>query len=85
MNKTTSKELKELKELKAEVVRLRAKIEKSTNKLISNDEARMLVGVSVRTWACLRAEKAIPYVRIGRKILYKVEDVNRFIEQHYVK
>ena len=85
MNKTTSKELKELKELKAEVVRLRAKISKPSNALISNNEARNIVGVSVRTWHNLRAEKAIPYVRIGRKILYKVEDVNRFIEQHYVK
>lgn len=85
MNKTTSKELKELKELKAEVVRLRAKIGKPLTALISNNEARNIVGVSVRTWHSLRAKKAIPYVRIGRKILYKVEDVNRFIEQHYVK
>lgn len=76
---------KDINILSREVAQLRAKIEKPTNALIGNDEARMLVGVSVRTWASLRAKKTIPYVRIGRKILYKVEDVNRFIEQHYVK
>lgn len=76
---------KDINILSREVAQLRAKIEKPTNALIGNNEARMLVGVSVRTWHNLRVKKAIPYVRIGRKILYKVEDVNRFIEQHYVK
>ena len=75
----------EILNLKKEVDRLKAKLEKPTRALLSNDEARNLIGVSVRTWASLREKNIIPYVRIGRKILYKVEDINRFIEEHYVK
>lgn len=71
--------------LKAEIDRLKAKLEKPSSALLSNDEARNLVGVSIRTWASLREKNIIPYVRIGRKILYKVEDINRFIDEHYVK
>lgn len=75
----------EILNLKKEVDRLKAKLEKPSSALLSNDEARNLIGVSVRTWASLREKNIIPYVRIGRKILYKVEDINRFIEEHYVK
>ena len=75
----------EILNLKKEVDRLKAKLEKPTRALLSNDEARNLIGVSVRTWASLREKNIIPYVRIGRKILYKVEDINRFIDEHYVK
>ena len=76
---------KEILNLKKEVDRLKAKLEKPTRALLSNDEARNLIGVSVRTWASFREKNIIPYVRIGRKILYKVEDINRFIDEHYVK
>ena len=75
----------EKKKKKKEVDRLKAKLEKPTRALLSNDEARNLIGVSVRTWASFREKNIIPYVRIGRKILYKVEDINRFIDEHYVK
>ena len=76
---------KEYLALKNEIARLKAKMEKPNNALLSNEEARNLFGVSVRTWASMREKKIIPYVRIGRKILYKVEDINRFIEEHYIK
>ena len=76
---------REILNLKKEVDRLKAKLEKPTRALLSNDEARNLIGVSVRTWASFREKNIIPYVRIGRKILYKVEDINRFIDEHYVK
>ena len=76
---------KEILKLKNEIARLKEKMEKPSSALLSNDEARNLIGVSVRTWASLREKNIIPYVRIGRKILYKVEDINRFIDEHYVK
>ena len=76
---------KEFLYLKNEIARLKAKLEKPNTALLSNEEARNLVGVSVRTWASFREKNIIPYVRIGRKILYKVEDINRFIDEHYVK
>lgn len=75
----------EFLKLKAEIDRLKAKLEKPSSALLSNEEARNLIGVSVRMWASLREKHIIPYVRIGRKILYKVEDINRFIDEHYVK
>ena len=75
----------ELLKLKIEIDRLKAKLEKPSSALLSNEEARNLIGVSVRTWASFREKNIIPYVRIGRKILYKVEDINRFIDEHYVK
>ena len=75
----------EFLKLKAEIDRLKAKLEKPSSALLCNEEARNLVGVSVRMWASLREKHIIPYVRIGRKILYKVEDINRFIDEHYVK
>ena len=76
---------KEYLALKNEIARLKAKMEKPNNALLSNEEARNLLCVSVRTWASMREKKIIPYVRIGRKILYKVEDINRFIDEHYIK
>ena len=67
----------ELLKLKAEIDRLKAKLEKPSSALLCNEEARNLVGVSVWMWASLREKHIIPYVRIGRKILYYYCPLNR--------
>ena len=75
----------EILALKAEINRLKTKLEKPMGALLSNEEARNIIGVSVRKWISMRENHEIPHVRVGRKILYKQEDISRFIENHYIK
>ena len=44
-----------------------------------------MFGVSKRTWAIWREKKLLRYVKIGQLIFYKVDDINEFINNHYVK
>ena len=59
---------------------------KSTESIVMpSEEARKMFGVSKRTWAIWREKKLLRYVKIGQLIFYKVDDINEFINNHYVK
>lgn len=53
--------------------------------VMPSEEARKMFGVSKRTWAIWREKKLLRYVKIGQLIFYKVDDINEFINNHYVK
>ena len=56
-------------------------IDNENEKLVTNKEAASILGISVRTlnnWRCSQAQK-IAYVKVGRKVLYKLKDINTFI------
>lgn len=50
------------------------------NKLMTIDEVAELFQVSDKTVSNLAKEKKLPSVKIGRSVRFKVEDVNKFIE-----
>ncbi len=53
------------------------------SRLITPAEAARLLGVSPATLGTLRSigRYNLPYVKIGRKVLYRVKDVEEFIER----
>ena len=60
-------------------------------RLLTTREAAKYLNLSESTLRQGRIAKARPggcpkpvYVRIGRKVLYRVEDLDRFLEQHSV-
>jgi len=50
------------------------------NKLMTLDEVAEIFQVSDKTVSNLAKEKKLPSVKIGRSVRFKVEDVNKFIE-----
>jgi len=57
------------------------------SQLLTPDETAQRLGVTRGTLAVWRCKKRYPlcYVRIGSKVMYRLEDVQRFIEQRTVK
>lgn len=49
---------------------------------LRTDEAARYVGVSERTLRSLVAERKIPFVRIRRRIIFRLVDLDRWIEEH---
>jgi len=48
-------------------------------------EAAQLIGVSVRSLRYLLQQGRIGYVRLGRRVLVKHEDLQRLLKQHYCR
>ncbi|OSM04456.1 helix-turn-helix domain-containing protein [Magnetofaba australis] len=55
-------------------------------KLITPQEAARILGVEATTLGNWRHTKryALPYVKVGRKVMYRTADVEKFIESRYV-
>ncbi len=57
-----------------------------TEKLLSTNEAAKILGVKKATldhWRCVR-RYALRYVRVGRNIRYRPEDLEKFVESRTV-
>jgi len=54
-------------------------------KWLSNEDVCCLLGISKRTLQNYRDQRRIPFYQIGRKIYYKVNDVDYFLEMHHIK
>lgn len=55
-------------------------------KLLSREEAAELLGVSANTLAAWASNKRYPlnYIKVGRLAKYRMEDVNKFIDENCV-
>lgn len=54
--------------------------------LVSREEAAEFLGVrpqTLATWASSR-RYVLPFVKIGRRVLYRLSDLNAFIERNVV-
>lgn len=49
---------------------------------LRTSEAARYIGVSERTLRSLVAERKIPFVRIRRRIIFRLVDLDRWIEEH---
>ena len=54
----------------------------TTNELVDNATAAKMLNLSTRTLSTLRAKKVLKFSRVGRKIFYKVSEINELIERH---
>jgi hypothetical protein len=57
-----------------------------TTRLLTPDQTRQRLGVSIGTlavWRCTRRYN-LPFVRVGSKVMYREEDVERFITNRRV-
>lgn len=58
----------------------------TTSKLLSRNEAAELLGISPNTlavWASVNRH-ALPYVKLGRRALYRASDIEAFINANLV-
>lgn len=53
--------------------------------LIKTGEAAGLLGIGKRTVQELMADRKLPYLRIGRSVRFRVEDIMAFIESQMVQ
>jgi len=67
--------LQEIKDLKAQVCRLNPP---DSLRLLSEDEAAIILHISKRTLVLLRNEHKIHYHKIESRILYSLEDIREF-------
>jgi len=58
--------------------------ENTENEWIDSVKARKMLVVSPKTWQTYRDKRIIPFAQIGRKILVKREDLQAFMESHYI-
>ena len=52
---------------------------------LTSDEVCHLLMISKRTLQNLRDQRRLPFAQIGRKIYYKVSDLDDYMEAHYIK
>ena len=72
-----------LNDLKA-LIKGKAKEEKGAE-WIESSEARMMLGISQKTWQTYRDTRVIPFSQFGRKIYVKRADIEAFLEKHTIK
>jgi MerR family transcriptional regulator, repressor of the yfmOP operon len=54
-------------------------------KWLSSEEVCRLLMISKRTLQTYRDRGILPFAQIGRKIYYKVSDIDDYLDQHYIK
>ena len=52
---------------------------------LSVEQAAPILGVSVFMVRALIRQRAVPYYRVGRRIVLDAEDVERYLRQHRVE
>ncbi len=75
--------LEEVKEVK-NILRQKSDAELGAQWLTS-EEARIMLGVSRKTWQTYRNEKRIPFSQFGRKITVLRADIETFMRANYIK
>jgi len=60
-------------------------LSQSGTQWLSGPEVCKILRISTRTLVNYRRRGTLPYAKIGRKIYYKLEDVEQLLERHYVK
>jgi len=54
-------------------------------RLLNIKETSEYLGIKKNTLYCWVSQKKIPYVKLGRKTLFDIEDLNKFIEENKIK
>jgi excisionase family DNA binding protein len=80
----------ELEKLKASIEEIRGLLlQKQTNEALAHyipsEKARQILNISRKTWFNLRQAKKISYIKVGKAIYIKREDLDLYMNAHYVK
>lgn len=59
--------------------------EEINSQWIESTQARKMLAVSAKTWQDYRDKRVIPFSQFGRKIYVRRADIEKFMEQHYIK
>ena len=54
------------------------------NEWLESSVAREMLGVSQKTWQTYHDERRIPFAQFGRKIYVKRQDLEDFMNAHYI-
>ena len=78
-----------LEQIITEIYSLMAKLEKRTatpkQTFIDNKTFLHIMGVSQRTGQAWRDEGKVAFSQVGNKIYYKMEDIEKLLEEHHNK
>lgn len=66
------------------ILRDKSESEQNSQWIISTEIPKIL-GVSQKTWQTYRDKRLIPFSQIGSKIFVKREDLENFMNSHYIK
>jgi hypothetical protein len=78
--------LNKLDEIRINFEELRKKTEnKLNNQWLDNQEMLLQLGVSKRTLQYYRDNGMLPFSQVGRKIFYKMSDVQKLLHNNYLK
>lgn len=72
--------IKELNDIKIE---LKNKNQIKTDKYLTNPQVAELLGCSIRTLQNYRDEGRLKFYKISRKILYKMSDIESFLNNNF--
>lgn len=78
-----SRMLESIEQIKSDIETI--KKEKSSDELLTSEEARKMLDICPSTWQEYRDNKIIPFSQIGRKIYVKRSDINDFIEKYMIR
>ncbi|MGV8829331.1 MAG: helix-turn-helix domain-containing protein [Breznakibacter sp.] len=82
-----------LKQLTAKAEDIRQDVKKllskltnySSNNWIDTQDAMRMLGISLRTMQTYRDNGLIGFSKVGRKIYYKVSDIEKLLEKHFIE
>jgi excisionase family DNA binding protein len=63
----------------------KTKTDQMISKWLSSEDVCHLLLISKRTLQSYRDRGILPFAQIGRKIYYKSEDLDDYLNQHYIK
>lgn len=56
-----------------------------SKKWLTSDDVCKILLISKRTLVSYRVRGTIPFSQVGRKIYYKLSDIDDYLENHYIK
>ena len=80
----------ELEKLKASIeeikgLLLQRKEDDTLSRYIPSEKARQILNISRKTWFNLRQAQKISYIKVGKAIYIKREDLDSYMEAHYIR
>jgi excisionase family DNA binding protein len=56
----------------------------NNQKLLTVEEAANALSISIHTIRAWISQKRIPYVKLGRRVLFRHDDLQTYIDSHWV-
>ncbi|MFZ5448945.1 MAG: helix-turn-helix domain-containing protein [Thermodesulfobacteriota bacterium] len=60
-------------------------MQQTNQKLLAVEAAAQTLGISVHTLRAWVSQQRIPYVKLGRRVLFRADDLETYINSHLVQ